>query len=32
MEKYRKEGIPLDPKVVEGLKRIGADLKVPWAS
>src|SRR6266480_4477602 len=31
MEKYRQEGIPLDPKVVENLKKIGADLGVPWS-
>src|SRR5437870_3909928 len=30
MERFRKEGIPLDPKVVEGLKRIGTDLGIPW--
>jgi len=30
MEKFRKEGIPLNPKVVENLKKIGADLGVPW--
>jgi len=30
MEKFRKEGIPLGPKVVEGLKKIGADLDIPW--
>ena len=29
MEKYRKEGIPLDPKTVENLKKIGKDLDVP---
>ena len=32
MEKYRQEGIPLDPKVVENLKKIGADLGVPWSA
>ena len=32
MEKYRQEGIPLDPKVVENLKKIGADLGVPWST
>ena len=31
MEKYRQVGIPLDPKVVENLKKIGADLGVPWS-
>src|SRR5881398_850544 len=31
MEKYKREGIPLDPKVVENLKKIGADLGVPWS-
>jgi LDH2 family malate/lactate/ureidoglycolate dehydrogenase len=30
MEKYRREGIPLGPKVVENLKQIGVELKVPW--
>ena len=30
MEKYRRDGIPLERKVVEGLKKIGADLKVTW--
>jgi len=30
MEKFRKEGIPLGTKVVEGLKKIGMDLSVPW--
>src|SRR2546425_5906965 len=30
MEKFRKEGIPLDPKVVDGLKKIGTDLGIPW--
>ncbi|MGI0148608.1 MAG: Ldh family oxidoreductase [Thermoplasmata archaeon] len=30
MEKHRKEGIPLDPKVVENLKKIGVDLTVSW--
>lgn len=28
-ELHRKEGIPLDPKTVENLKKIGKDLKVP---
>ena len=32
MEKYRKEGIPLGPKVVDGLKKIGTELGVPWAA
>src|SRR2546428_8865160 len=32
MEKFRKEAIPLDPKVVENLKKIGADLGIPWGS
>src|SRR2546430_1560501 len=32
MEKHRKAGIPLDPKVVENLKKIGADLGIPWGS
>ena len=30
MEKHRKEGIPLDAKVVENLKKIGADVGIPW--
>ena len=30
MERFRKEGIPLDPKVVDGLKKIGTDLGIPW--
>jgi len=30
MEKFRKEGIPLDPKVVAGLKKIGTDLGIAW--
>src|SRR5438094_938504 len=32
MEKYRQEGIPLDPKVVENLKTIGGDLRLPWST
>ncbi len=32
MDKHRKSGIPLDPKVVENLKKIGADLGIPWGS
>src|SRR2546428_88706 len=32
MEKFRKEGIPLDPRVVQALKKIGTDLSVTWAS
>jgi len=32
MEKFRKEGIPLDPKVVDGLKKIGTDLGIAWAA
>jgi len=32
MEKFRKEGIPLDPKVVQALKKIGTDLSVTWPS
>ncbi len=31
-EKHRTEGIPLNPKVVESLKKIGAELGVPWVS
>jgi LDH2 family malate/lactate/ureidoglycolate dehydrogenase len=30
MAKYRTEGIPLAPKVVENLKQIGSELRVPW--
>jgi len=30
MELYRKEGIPLNVKVVEQLRKIGAELGVPW--
>ncbi len=30
MEKFRKEGIPLDSKVVDGLKKIGTDLGISW--
>ena len=30
MEKYRREGIPLGPKVVEEMKKIGTGLGVPW--
>jgi LDH2 family malate/lactate/ureidoglycolate dehydrogenase len=29
MERYRKEGIPLDPKTAENLRKIGKDLDVP---
>src|SRR5438270_12828676 len=32
MEKYRQEGVPLDPEVVENLKKIGADLGGPWSA
>src|SRR2546427_7794569 len=32
MEKFRKEGIPLDAKVVYGLKKIGTDLGIAWAA
>jgi len=32
MEKHRKAGIPLDPKVVENLKKIGTDLGIPWGT
>lgn len=31
MERHRKEGIPLDGKVVEELKKIGRDVGVPWS-
>jgi len=31
-EKFRKEGIPLDPKVVDGLKKIGTDLGIAWSA
>lgn len=30
MAKYRTEGIPLAPKVLENLRQIGAELRVPW--
>ncbi len=30
MERFRKEGIPLGPKVVEAMKKIGTELGVPW--
>ena len=30
MDRYRKDGIPLGPKVVESLKKIGTDVGVPW--
>src|SRR6059036_2987870 len=30
MERFRKEGIPLDPKVVDGLRKIGTDLGIAW--
>lgn len=30
MATYRTEGIPLAPKVVENLKAIGGELRVPW--
>ncbi len=30
MEMYRREGIPLNVKVVEQLRKIGAELGVPW--
>ena len=29
-EAFRREGIPLDPKVVDAMKKIGAGLSVPW--
>src|SRR5437773_1634123 len=32
MDKHRKAGIPLDPKVVEKLKKIRTDLGLPWAN
>src|SRR3989475_350068 len=32
MEKFRKEGIPLDAKVVDGLKKIGTDLGIAWSA
>jgi LDH2 family malate/lactate/ureidoglycolate dehydrogenase len=30
MEKFRKEGIPLGPKVVEAMKQVGTEIGVPW--
>lgn len=32
MELYRREGIPLETKVVENLKKIGTDLGVTWSA
>src|SRR5207237_9026367 len=32
MDKHRKAGIPLDPKVVENLKKIGAYIGIPWGT
>ena len=29
-ERHRREGVPLGPKVVDGLRKIGADLGVPF--
>ena len=30
MEKYRREGIPLEVPVVDSMKKIGTELQVPW--
>ncbi len=30
MERFRKEGITIGPKVVEAMKKIGTELGVPW--
>jgi len=30
MEKFRKEGIPLGPKIVEAMKQVGTEIGVPW--
>lgn len=30
MEKYRREGVPLGPKVVESMKQVGTEIGVPW--
>src|SRR5207245_11224519 len=30
MEKFRKEGIQLGPKVVEAMKQVGTEIGVPW--
>jgi len=30
MEKHRREGVPLDPKTVENLRKIGTEFGVPW--
>ncbi len=30
MERFRKDGIPLDSKVAESMKKIGSDLGVKW--
>jgi len=30
MDRFRKEGVPVGAKVIEGLKKIGTDLGVAW--
>jgi LDH2 family malate/lactate/ureidoglycolate dehydrogenase len=30
MERYRREGVPIGPKVAENLKKIGRETGVPW--
>src|SRR2546422_1264513 len=30
MKKFQKEGIPLSPKVVEGMRQVGTEIGVPW--
>src|SRR2546426_12248546 len=30
MEKFRKEGVPLAPKVVEAMKQVGTEIGVSW--
>ncbi len=32
MEKYRREGIPLEAKVVESLKQVGKELEIQWTA
>src|SRR5467141_2190967 len=31
VDRYRKEGIPIEPKVIENLKKIGTELGVTWS-
>src|SRR5438309_5283863 len=32
MDRFRKEGVPLATKVIDGLKKIGTDLGIAWAA